>query len=125
MKKEDKHTEQAEENQVDEVIDTTSQKPKLRIKVRAFDHKIIDRAVKQIVETAERSGARVVGPIPLPTEIKKVTVNRSTFKSNRAKDQFEIRTHKRLIDIIEPSENTIGNLTNMDLPAGVGIEIKM
>jgi len=110
---------------IDKVIDKTAEKAKLRIKVKAFDHKVIDRAVKQIVETAERSGAVVVGPIPLPTEIKKMTVNRSTFKSKKARDQYEIRTHKRLIDIIEPSENTIGNLTNMDLPAGVGVEIKM
>ncbi len=110
---------------IDKVIDKTAEKSKLRIKIKAFDHKVIDQAVKQIIETAERSGATIVGPIPLPTEIKKMTVNRSTFKSKKARDQYEIRTHKRLIDIIEPSENTIGNLTNMDLPAGVGVEIKM
>jgi len=110
---------------IDKVIDKTAEKSKLRIKIKAFDHKVIDQAVKQIIETAERSGATIVGPIPLPTEIKKMTVNRSTFKSKTARDQYEIRTHKRLIDIVEPSENTIGNLTNMDLPAGVGVEIKM
>ncbi len=110
---------------IDKVIDKTAEKSKLRIKIKAFDHKVIDQAVKQIIETAERSGATIVGPIPLPTEIKKMTVNRSTFKSKKARDQYEIRTHKRLIDIVEPSENTIGNLTNMDLPAGVGVEIKM
>lgn len=110
---------------IDKVIDKTAEKSKLRIKIKAFDHKVIDQAVKQIIETAERSGATIVGPIPLPTEIKKMTVNRSTFKNKTARDQYEIRTHKRLIDIIEPSENTIGNLTNMDLPAGVGVEIKM
>jgi len=114
-----------DDKKIDKVIDQTAAKPVLRIKIKAFDHKVIDRAVKQIVETAERSGATVIGPIPLPTEIKKMTVNRSTFKSKRARDQYEIRTHKRLIDIVEPSENTIGNLTNMDLPAGVGVEIKM
>jgi small subunit ribosomal protein S10 len=86
---------------------------------------VIDQSAKQIVETAQRTGAKVIGPVPLPTEIKKMTVNRSTFKSKKARDQFEIRTHKRLIDILEPSDSTIESLTNMDLPAGVGIEIKM
>ncbi len=114
-----------EETKVDKVIDKSKEKPKLRIKIKAFDHKVIDQAVRQIIETAEKSGATIKGPIPLPTEIKKMTVNRSTFKSKRARDQFEIRTHKRLLDIIEPSEATIGNLTNMDLPAGVGVEIKI
>lgn len=110
---------------IDKVIDKAAEKSKLRIKIKAFDHKVIDQAVKQIISTAERSGAVVLGPIPLPTEIKKMTVNRSTFKNKSARDQYEIRTHKRLIDIIEPSETTIANLTNMDLPAGVGVEIKM
>jgi small subunit ribosomal protein S10 len=110
---------------IDKVIDKTDDKSKLRIKIKAFDHKVINQAVSQIIKTAERSGATVRGPIPLPTEIKKMTVNRSSFKFKKARDQYEIRTHKRLIDIIEPSEGTIGNLTNMDLPAGVGVEIKM
>lgn len=102
--------------------DTSS---RIRIKIRAYDHKVIDQSARQIVDTAQRTGAKVTGPVPLPTEIKKMTVNRSTFKSKRARDQYEIRTHKRLIDIIEPSDATIESLTNMDLPAGVGIEIKM
>lgn len=101
------------------------EKSRIRIKIKAYDHKVIDQSAKQIVETAQRTGAKVIGPVPLPTEIRKMTVNRSTFKSKRARDQYEIRTHKRLIDIIEPSDSTIESLTNMDLPAGVGIEIKM
>ncbi len=98
---------------------------RIRIKIKAYDHKIVDQSVRQIIETAQRTGAKVVGPVPLPTGIKKVTVNRSTFKSKKARDQYEIRTHKRLIDIMDPSPSTIESLTNMDLPAGVGIEIKM
>ncbi|MEA2007172.1 MAG: 30S ribosomal protein S10 [Patescibacteria group bacterium] len=100
-------------------------KSRIRIKIKAYDHKVIDQSAKQIVETAQRTGAKVIGPVPLPTQIRKMTVNRSTFKSKKARDQYEIRTHKRLIDIIEPSNSTIESLTNMDLPAGVGIEIKM
>lgn len=100
-------------------------KTRIRIKIRAYDHKVIDQSAKQIVETAQRTGAKVVGPVPLPTEIKKITVNKSTFVHKSSRDQYEIRTHKRLIDIIEPSGSTIESLTNMDLPAGVGIEIKM
>jgi len=100
-------------------------KSRIRIKIKAYDHKVIDQSAKQIVETAQRTGAKVIGPVPLPTQIRKMTVNRSTFKSKKARDQYEIRTHKRLIDIVEPSNSTIESLTNMDLPAGVGIEIKM
>lgn len=98
---------------------------RIRIKIKAFDHKIIDQSAWQIVETALRTGAKVVGPVPLPTKIDKVTVNKSTFVHKDSRDQYEIRTHKRLIDIVEPSNQTIESLTNMDLPAGVGIEIKM
>jgi len=101
------------------------EKAKIRIKIKAYDHKVIDQSAKKIVETAGRTGAKVIGPIPLPTEIKKITVNKSTFVHKKSKDQYEIRTHKRLIDIVEPSDSTIESLTNMDLPAGVGIEIKM
>ncbi len=101
------------------------EKSKIRIKIKAYDHKVIDQSAKKIVETAQRTGAKVVGPVPLPTEIKKMTVQRATFKFKKARDQYEIRTHKRLIDILEPSNSTIESLTNMDLPAGVGIEIKM
>lgn len=100
-------------------------KQKIRIKIKAFDHKIIDQSTKTIIETAERTGAQVFGPIPLPTEKKKYTVNRSTFVHKDSRDQYEMRTHKRMIDIIEPNAQTIGNLTNLSLPAGVDVEIKM
>lgn len=98
---------------------------KIRIKIKAFDHKIIDQSTKTIIDTAQRTGARVFGPIPLPTEKKKYTVNRSTFVHKAAKDQYEMRTHKRLIDIVEPSAKTIESLTSLSLPAGVDVEIKM
>jgi small subunit ribosomal protein S10 len=100
-------------------------KPRIRIKIKAYDHKIIDQSAKQIVETAQRSGASITGPVPLPTEIRKVTVNRSTFVFKDARDQYEMRIHKRLIDILNPTPKTIDSLTNLDLPAGVDIEIKM
>ncbi|MEI6587403.1 MAG: 30S ribosomal protein S10 [Candidatus Moraniibacteriota bacterium] len=100
-------------------------KTRIRIKIKAYDHKIIDQSARQIVETAERSGASVVGPVPLPTEIRKFTVNKSTFVHKDARDQYEMRIHKRLIDIMSPTPKTIDSLTNLDLPAGVDIEIKM
>jgi len=100
-------------------------KQKIRIKIQAYDHKIIDDTAKLIIETAERTGAIVAGPIPLPTHIEKYTVNRSTFVHKNARDQFEMRTHKRLIDITECTPKTIDSLTNLSLPAGVDIEIKM
>lgn len=100
-------------------------KQKIRIKIKAFDHKIIDQSTKTIVETAERSGAQIFGPIPLPIEKKKYTVNRSTFVHKDARDQYEMRVHKRLIDIVEPSAKTIEELSNLSLPAGVDVEIKM
>ena len=100
-------------------------KPRIRIRIRAYDHKIIDASVKQIVETARRHGADVVGPVPLPTEIKKYTVNRSSFVHKNAREQYEMRVHKRLIDIIGPAPKIIDSLTNLTLPAGVDIEIKM
>ena len=100
-------------------------KPRIRIKIKAYDHKIIDQSAKQIVETAERTGASVTGPVPLPTEIRKVTVNKSTFVHKDSREQFEMRIHKRLIDIWSPTPKTIDNLTNLDLPAGVDVEIKM
>lgn len=100
-------------------------KPRIRIKIKAYDHKIIDQSAKQIVETAQRSGASITGPVPLPTEVRKVTVNRSTFVYKDARDQYEMRIHKRLIDILNPTPKTIDSLTNLDLPAGVDIEIKM
>lgn len=100
-------------------------KPRIRIKIKAYDHKIIDQSARQIVDTALRSGATIIGPVPLPTEIRKITVNRSTFVYKDARDQYEMRIHKRLIDILSPTPKTIDSLTNLDLPAGVDIEIKM
>jgi len=100
-------------------------KQRIRIKIKAFDHKIIDQSTRTIIETAQRSGAQIFGPIPLPTEKKKYTVNRSTFVHKDARDQYEMRIHKRLVDIMEPSAKTIEDLTNLSLPAGVDVEIKM
>lgn len=100
-------------------------KPRIRIKIKAYDHKIIDQSARQIVETAQRSGANITGPVPLPTEVRKITVNRATFRFKDARDQYEMRIHKRLIDILNPTPKTIDSLTNLDLPAGVDIEIKM
>ncbi|KKQ27108.1 MAG: 30S ribosomal protein S10 [Candidatus Magasanikbacteria bacterium GW2011_GWC2_37_14] len=98
---------------------------KIRVKIRAFDSKIIDKAVKTIIETAERNNAKVVGPVPLPTEIAKFSVNRSTFVHKTASEQFEMRTHKRLLDIININPRAIDALMNLNLPSGVDIEIKM
>ncbi|OGG88044.1 30S ribosomal protein S10 [Candidatus Kaiserbacteria bacterium RIFOXYD1_FULL_42_15] len=98
---------------------------KLRIRVRAFEHKILDSSVKQIIDTALRFDAQVVGPIPLPTEIKKYTVNRASFVYKDAREQFEMRTHKRVIDILNPSPKVIEALTNLSLPSGVNIDVKM
>ncbi len=98
---------------------------RVRIKIRAYDHKIIDQATKMIIETAERSGAKVIGPVPLPTEKKKWTVNRSTFVHKNAREQFEMRIHKRVVDILDPNPKTIDALTSLNLPAGVDVEIKM
>jgi small subunit ribosomal protein S10 len=98
---------------------------KLRIRVRAYEHKILDVSVKQIMDTAARLDAKVVGPVPLPTEIKRWTVNRSTFVHKDAREQFEMRIHKRLIDILNPSPKVIEALTNLNLPSGVTIDVKM
>lgn len=98
---------------------------KIRIKIKAFDHKIADEATKLIIETAEKTGAIIAGPIPLPTRIEKFTVNRSTFVHKNSREQFEMRTHKRLIDINESTSKTIEALSSLTLPAGVDIEIKM
>lgn len=98
---------------------------KLRIRVRAYEHKILDLSVKQIMDTAARFDAVVVGPVPLPTEIKRWTVNRSTFVYKDAREQFEMRIHKRLIDIRNPSPKVIEALTNLNLPSGVTIDVKM
>jgi small subunit ribosomal protein S10 len=98
---------------------------KIRIRIRAYDNKIIDNSVRQIVETAFRYGAQVLGPIPLPTEIHRYTVNRSTFVHKDSREQYEIRIHKRMLDILNPNQRVIEALTNLNLPAGVDIEIKM
>ena len=98
---------------------------KLRIRVRAYEHKILDLSVKQIMDTAARFDAVVVGPVPLPTEIKRWTVNRSTFVYKDAREQFEMRIHNRLIDILNPSPKVIEALTNLTLPSGVTIDVKM
>lgn len=98
---------------------------KIRLRIRAYDHKLIDSSARQIIETAERNDAKVVGPIPLPTEIKKYTVNRSTFIDKNSREQFELRVHKRLIDILNPNQKIIESLSNLNLPAGVDIEVKI
>lgn len=103
----------------------TMSKQKIRIKVRAFDHKVIDEATKLIIDTAEKTGAIIMGPIPLPTHIEKFTVNKSTFVHKDSREQYEMRTHKRLIDITESTPTTIEELSDLSLPAGVDIEIKM
>ena len=97
---------------------------KMRITVKSFDHRLLDEAVKKIVMIASDSGSKVVGPIPLPTKIEKITVNRSTFVNKDAREQFEIRRHKRLIDILEPSSKTMELLQDISIPNGVNIEIK-
>ena len=97
----------------------------LRIRVRAYESKILDASVKQIIDTAMRYDAKVVGPVPLPTEIKKYTVNRASFVYKNTREQFEMRVHKRVIDILNPSAKTIEALTNLSLPSGVEIDVKM
>ena len=98
---------------------------RIRIRLKAYDHRILDQSAEQIVEAAERTGAVVAGPIPLPTHIKKFTVIRSPFIDKDSREQFEIRTHKRLIDIVEPSSKTVDTLMRLQLPAGVDIEVKL
>lgn len=100
-------------------------KQKIRIRLKAFDHRVIDQSAKRIVETAERSGAQVVGPVPLPTKLERFTVMRSPFIDKDSQEHFEIRTHKRLIDVIDPDSKTIDMLMRLNLPAGVDIEIKI
>ena len=101
------------------------QNQKIRIRLRAFDHKLLDQSTKEIVETAQRTGASVAGPIPLPTRINRYTVLRSPHVDKKSREQFEIRTHKRLIDIVNPSPKTVDALMRLNLPAGVDIEIKL
>ena len=111
---------------------TTAKKPelpgigqRLRIKLKAYDHKIIDNSSRQIIDIANRYGAEVVGPVPLPTEILKYTVNRSTFVHKNAREQFEMRVHKRVIDIVNPNQDIIEALRDLNLPSGVDITIKI
>lgn len=98
---------------------------KIRIRLKAFDHRLLDKSVKEIVDTAKRTGARIKGPIPLPTRINKFCVLRSPHVDKKSREQFEIRTHKRLMDIMEPSQTTVDALMKLDLPAGVDVEIKL
>jgi len=104
---------------------TQDSKQRIRIKIRAYDNKIIDSATATIIKTATRSGAKILGPVPLPTEKRRYTVNRSTFVHKPSRDQYEMRIHKRLIDIEEPKGETIDALMSLNLPSGVDVEIKM
>ncbi len=98
---------------------------RLRLRVLGYDHKVLDQSVKQIIDTALRFDAEVIGPIPLPTDIRKFTVNASTFVYKDAREQFEVRTHKRIIDIMNPNAKVVDALTNLSLPSGVSVEVKM
>ncbi|HPD07627.1 30S ribosomal protein S10 [Patescibacteria group bacterium] len=109
----------------DKKVASSEYKQRIRIKIRAFDHKIIDQSTKTIIETVERTGAKIYGPIPLPIEKKKYTVNSSTFVHKNSRDQYEMRIHKRLLDIIDPASKTVEALMSLSLPAGVDLEIKM
>lgn len=100
-------------------------KNKIRIRLKAYDHRVLDQSAQRIVETAERTGARVVGPVPLPTQLERFTIRRSTFIDKDSHEHFEIRTHKRLIDVLDPDSKTIDTLMRLNLPAGVDIEIKI
>ena len=103
----------------------TSDVPQLRIRVRAYEHKILDASLRQIMDTAARYDAEIHGPVPLPTEIKKYTVNRSSFIDKNSREQFEMRTHRRLLDIVDPTPQTVDALMKLDLAAGVDVEIKL
>jgi small subunit ribosomal protein S10 len=98
---------------------------KIRIKLKAYDHRVLDQSVKEIVETAQRTGARIAGPVPLPIRINKITVLRSPHIDKKSREQFEIRTHKRLIDIYDPTPQTVDALMKLELSAGVDVEIKL
>ncbi|MCB2187786.1 MAG: 30S ribosomal protein S10 [Deltaproteobacteria bacterium] len=101
------------------------QNPKIRIRLKAYDHRLLDQSAAEIVETARRTGAKVAGPIPLPTRINRFTVLRSPHIDKKSREQFEIRTHKRLLDILEPTQQTVDALMKLDLSAGVDVEIKL
>ncbi|HMK56195.1 MAG TPA: 30S ribosomal protein S10 [Dissulfurispiraceae bacterium] len=98
---------------------------KIRIKLKAYDHRLLDQSVKEIVDTASRTGARIAGPVPLPTKISKFTVLRSPHVDKKSREQFEIRTHKRLIDIFDPTPDTVDALMKLELASGVDVEIKL
>ncbi|HUN22238.1 MAG TPA: 30S ribosomal protein S10 [Anaerolineales bacterium] len=100
-------------------------KQKIRIRLKAYDHRVLDQSARRIVDTAERTGAKVVGPVPLPTQIERFTVRRSTFIDKDSHEHFEVRTHKRMIDVLDPDSKTIDTLMRLNLPAGVDIEIKI
>jgi small subunit ribosomal protein S10 len=100
-------------------------KHKIRIRLKAYDHNLLDKSAEKIVETARRSGAEVLGPIPLPVRIHKICVNRSPHVDKKSREQFEIRTHKRLIDILRPTQETVDSLTQLELPSGVDAEIRI
>lgn len=102
-----------------------NEQAKIRLRIKSYDHKLIDNSAKQIIDTAIRNGAEVVGPIPLPTDFRRYTVNRSTFVHKDSREQFELRVHKRLIDILKPNQKIVEALSSLNLPAGVDIEIKM
>jgi len=101
------------------------EKQKIRIRLRAFDHRAIDRSAQEILETAKRTGARVAGPIPLPTRVEKISINRSVHVNKKSAEQFEVRTHKRLLDIVDPTARTVDELKKLNLPAGVDITIRI
>lgn len=101
------------------------EKERLRLKIKAYDHKLIDSSCRQIIEAAKRQDAEIIGPIPLPTETHRYTVNRSTFVHKDSREQFELRVHKRVVDILNPNQAIIESLSNLNLPAGVDVEIKM
>lgn len=107
------------------MVKPKEEQEKLRLRIKAYDSKLIDNSARQIVETAKRHDGEVIGPIPLPTEIRKYTVNRSTFIDKDSREQFELRVHKRLIDILNPTQSIIQSLSQLNLPSGVDIEIKM
>jgi small subunit ribosomal protein S10 len=102
-----------------------AKRQRIRIKLKAYDHRLLDQSARRIVDAAEQTGAAVVGPVPLPTKIEKFCVNRATFIDKNSREQFEIRTHRRLIDVLEPNTKTIETLMKLNLPAGVDIEIKI
>lgn len=120
-----KKTTTVKKKTVDKAPEAQDMKLKLRIKLKAYDHKIIDNSARQIIDIANRYGAEVLGPVPLPTEILKYTVNRSSFVHKNAREQFEMRVHKRVIDILSPNQEIIEALRDLNLPSGVDITIKI